>query len=457
MRCNALTLAIVALTAMASSARALTFDEAYRAARSFDAKLQAAGYERDVAKEAVGVARAGLRPTVTATMSESQVTGVRTFSNASSQEVRVRTDYFAPQASLSMRAPIINLEASSNLRRVEAQAVGADAIWRVRSVEMVERLGMAFLDVLLARENMVLADNQVIALQGQLTRAEQRLKRGEGTRTDIAQAQSALELARVKVLEAADQMALARHSMRRVAGLDVSLQTPSASTIDFEPPALVPAEASDWLELALRNNPLILAGKQSIEAARFAVQGRRAGHYPRLDIVASASRSQNDSISSLNQSSRLNSVGFQLTLPLYSGGGVDASVRQSAAELQRIEEEVRSDREGVELDVQRSHRTLISGASKIAAQRNALRASEVVLEGIGKALAAGLATAVDVLDAQSRVYLAARDLAQSRYDYLLARLRLLAQAGTPAMEVVQDIDRLLATSPLAAPTTRTAP
>lgn len=450
MRRTLTTLASAAMVLLSGPVCALTFGEAYSAARAFDAKFQAAGYERDAAQEAISVARASLRPSVNLSLSDSMVSGVRVFPNSLSQEVRIRTDYSAPQTSLSMRAPVFNLEATSGLRRAESLALGADAAFQVRNLELIDRLGAAYLDILLAQENKVLADNQVIALQAQLARAEQRLKRGEGTRTDVAQAVAALEGARVKVVEAADQVALARHGLRRVTGLDA--QFSELRTIDksFVPPPLLPSDSAGWLELALRQSPIIQARQQAIEAARHAVQARKAGHYPRLDLVASTSRSQNESISSINQTSRLTSVGFQLSLPLYSGGGVDAGMRQAAADLSRIEEEARSDREGVEVEVQRIHRAVVSGATKIDAQRKALQASEVALEGISKSVEAGLATGVDVLDAQSRLYVAARDLAQSQYEYLLSRLRLLTQAGFPVEEIVQDIDRML-TATVAAP------
>ena len=452
MRRTLTTLAAAALVTLAGGpASALTFGDAYSAARAFDAKFQAAGYERDAAQEAIGVARAGLRPSVNVSLSDSVVSGVRVFPNSLSQEVRVRTDYSAPQASLSMRAPVINLEATSALRRAESLALGADAAFQVRNLELIDRLGAAYLDMLLARENQILADNQVLAFEAQLARAEQRMKRGEGTRTDIAQAVAALELARVRVFEAADQVALARHGLRRLTGVDAMITQLKTIDKSFQPPPLVPSDADGWLELALRQSPVIQARQQAIEAARFAVQVRRAGHYPRLDVVASTSRNQNESISSLSQTSRLTSLGFQLSLPLYSGGGVEA-----AADLSRIEEEARSDREGVEVDVQRIHRLVLSGAAKIEAQRKAVQASEVALEGIGKAVDAGLATGVDVLDAQSKLYLAARDVAQSRYEYLLTRLRLLTQAGLPVGEIIQDIDRML-TASIPTPPQTTAP
>ncbi len=446
-------LSCLALATLSLPTMAMSFGQAYEAARGFDSRFQAAGFERQTAQEGVPVARAALRPTISANLSDTQVTGVRIFPNAISQEVRVRADYSAPQASLSMRAPIINWEATSNLRRAELLAMGADSILLLRGLELVDRLGGAYLDLLLAQENLSLAERQVLAFEAQKTRAERRLQRGEGTRTEIAQAQAAFEQARSKVVEAADQVTSTRQALRRVTGQDA----PSVNNVagEFEPPPLAPASAEEWLALALRQNPLIQARQQSVDAAKFAVQGRRAGHYPRLDVVASISQVQNESLSSLNQTSRLTSIGFQLTVPLYNGGGVDAAVRQAAADLARLEEEARTDREGVELDVQRSHRTVFSGPSRIGAQRMALAASELALEGISKALDAGLATPVDVLDAQSRVYAAARDLAQARYDYLQARLRLLAQAGMPAADIVQDIDRLLT---VAAPIKeRTAP
>lgn len=443
MRPKVTALAWAALVFVAAPAQALTFGEAYSAARAFDAKFQAAGFERDSAQEAIGIARAGLRPAVNASISDTSVSGVRVLPNSLSQEVRIRTDYSAPQASLQMRAPLINLEAESGLRRAESLALSAEAVFQVRNLDLIERLGAAYLDVLLAQENLALADTQVVALQAQLARSEQRLNRGEGTRTDVAQAVAALEGARVKVFEANDQVALTRHALRRVTGLNASITDLRTLDQAFSPPPLVPSDAAGWLEQALRRSPLIQARQQAIEAARFAAQGRRAGHYPRLDVVASASRSQNESISSLNQTSRLTSVGFQLTVPLYSGGGVDAGVRQAAADLSRVEEEARLDREGVELDVQRIHRAVVSGETKIEAQRKALQASKVALEGIGKSVEAGLATAVDVLDAQSKFYFAARDLAQARFEYLLSRLRLYTQAGLPVMEIVQDVDRML--------------
>jgi protease secretion system outer membrane protein len=130
-------------------------------------------------------------------------------------------------------------------------------------------------------------------------------------------------------------------------------------------------------------------------------------------------------------------------MPLYSGGGVAASVDQAQADLARAEADLRSQRETVEVDVQRYHQAVTAGAAKIDAYRQAVASAELAVLGAERALEAGVGTTTAVLEAEAQLYTSRRDFAQTRYDYLLARLRLFAQAGVPADELVADIDRLL--------------
>ena len=72
-------------------------------------------------------------------------------------------------------------------------------------------------------------------------------------------------------------------------------------------------------------------------APRFGVRRNQSGHLPRLDLVGSVARARNDSLNNLDQTSFLRSVGIQLTVPLYSGGGVEASVQGGGARLVRVD------------------------------------------------------------------------------------------------------------------------
>lgn len=306
---------------------------------------------------------------------------------------------------------------------------------------MTDRLATAYMQALLSNENVSLAETQVKSLVSQKDRAEQRFRRGEGTRIDVAQAVSSLDVARVQLIEAQDSLQVAVRTLQRLTGVTTTeLRQPST---DFEPPPIEPQGMQDWLELARRQNPTIQAREQAVVAARMGVDRNMSGHLPRLDLVASVGRSRNESLANLNQSSALKSIGVQLSVPIYSGGGVDASVKQALSDQARVEQEARSDREAIEIEVQRQYQAVVNGSNKLAAYQRVVTSNTVLLEGVTRGADAGMSTFVDVLDAQSKLYQAKRDLAQTRAEYLLARLRLMTQAGVPMADVIQEIDRHL--------------
>lgn len=422
-------------------AHAASFAEIFAAARDYDAQYKASGYDLQSAKLAVPVARSALLPQVGMSYSRSDVSGTRSFYNTLNQEVQVQLQYASPQTNLQVRMPLWNQEARARYDQSQVQADAAEQVYRSRGLELLDRVGTSYLQVLQALDNRGLAQSQLVAVQGQLDRAEQRFKRGEGTRTDAALAQAAVDIAKAKVLEADDQILLARRTLRRLTGRDTpELNQPAA---DFKPGELLPNRLTEWFETAERNSPTIQARQQAVMAARLGVKRQQAGHMPRVDLYASIARNENETLNNLGQTSVLKTMGVQVNVPLYSGGGVDASVKQAVADQSRTEEELRLERESVQVEVQRNFQTVSTGPEKIEAYRRAVTSSEVAVTGAVRSQAAGLATTSDVLDAQARLYSAQRDLAQTRYDYLLAKLRLMAMSGLMVDDIVAEVDRSL--------------
>lgn len=421
--------------------QAMSFAEVFAAARANDAQYRAQGYDLQAAQLGVPIARSALLPSANITLNRSEVTGSRQFYNAQNQEVKVQLQYASPQSALQVRMPLWNQEARARFEQAQVQVDAATQVYRSRGLELIDRVGTTYLQVLLAIDERTLALKQQEAVQAQLLRAEQRYKRGEGTRTEQALAQAAVDVAKVRVLETQDELLIAQRGLQRLIGRDAPELNLLAE--DFLPGELLPNRLGEWLELAERNNPSLQARQQSLLAAKLGVKRQQAGHMPRVDLVASIARNENESLNNLGQTSVLKTVGVQVNVPLYSGGGVDASVRQALADQARVEEEVRVEREGMQLEVQRNFQLASTGGERIRAQRRAVESTELAYRGTLRAQEAGLSTTADALDAQARLYAAQRDLAKSRYDYLQARLRLMAFAGLPIDELVGDIDRQL--------------
>ncbi len=443
-------LAVAALLVLAPTAQSMSFSEAFTAASLNDAQYRAAGHELEANRLAVPVARAALMPNVSINASQQEVAGWRQSRNSNNQDMRLRLEYTSPQASIGMRMPIINRELGLRVEQAGAQAEYAEYQYQLRGNDLVDRLANAYLTVLLVEQTKRHVDQLVEALSQQVAQAQQRLARGEGTRVEVARGQAELDLARVRVLETEDQLLLARRQLQRLTGqpLTQPLQMPAA----VEPPPLEPQGLFAWLELANRQNPALKAREQSLEVAKLGVKRNRAAHLPRLDLVASYSQNENESVSNLGQSTTQRAIGVQLNIPIYSGGGVEASVRQAVADRSRAEEEIRLERENVEIEVQRQYQLTQNGVERIKAQERAVASAELAVTGMRRALEGGVGTTGDLADALSRSYAAQRELAQARIDYLLARTRLMLSAGFGMSEVAQELDRLLALAPAASTT-----
>ncbi len=104
-----------------------------------------------------------------------------------------------------------------------------------------------------------------------------------------------------------------------------------------------PARFDAWRDLAVAGNAELAAQRRAVEVAAEGIAKQRAGHLPTLSLVVSNRLSRADSHGGHNQKHDSDSIGIQLSVPLFAGGGVSAATRQaSAAHLQA----------GFELDAQ---------------------------------------------------------------------------------------------------------
>ena len=137
------------------------------------------------------------------------------------------------------------------------------------------------------------------------------------------------------------------------------------------------------------------------------------------------------------------SVGVQVTLPIFSGGLAQSKVREARA----LEEQARQDLEDARRQVEQATRTaylgVTSGAAQVTAREQVLASSKSQLDATRLGREVGVRTSVDLLNAERKVYESRRDLAQARYQYLMARLQLAAAVGQLDRKVLEGVNQLL--------------
>jgi len=410
------------------SAQALDLGDAYALALRNDPTWQGSIAEREAGLENLTIGRAGLLPRLSyrynRARNDSEVTQRSQFGDVTTQR-----DYRSYSSTLTLEQPLFDYAAWSDYRRGVAQAALADERYRGRGQELMVRLFGAYSEALFANEQIALAQAQRRTYAEQMTLNERLLKGGEGTRTDVLETRARYELAQAQEIEAGDNLDAALHALQAIIGEPVAVEDLAPMTADFRVQPLTPTRFERWRDLAVAHNAELASQRHGLEVAEQNIERQRAGHLPSLSAYASKGISSSSSESSYNQRYDTDSIGVQLSVPLYAGGGVQASVRQARAQR---------DAAGFELDAQlndtltqlrRQFNLCASGTAKIRAYDLAVKAASALVQATRKSVRGGERVNLDVLDAEQQLFSARRDLAQARHEYLRAWLQLRYLAG----------------------------
>lgn len=286
-----------------------------------------------------------------------------------------------------------------------------------------------YVDVLRDSAVVALNEQNVKALDVNLQASSDRFEVGDLTRTDVAQSQSRLSLARGQLESARAQLIASRERYIALVGHEpLDLQSPP-------PLPALPDSPETAVSVALTSNPDLGAARKLRDAARYDVRIASAARLPRISAFAQGSYNDfldSSRIAGFAQQSKAVTVGARLTLPLYQGGGPAARVRQSQAfESQAIEQAT-----GVERDVVAQTRSYYASwkaaMDVIESSRVAVDATGLSLEGVRAENSVGTRTILDILNAEQEALQARVQLVTARRDAYVAGFTLLTLMGQVA-------------------------
>ena len=91
------------------------------------------------------------------------------------------------------------------------------------------------------------------------------------------------------------------------------------------------------------------------------------------------------------------------------------------------------------VELNKQYKLVLSGARRIESRVLAVDSARLLIQSTKKSIKGGVRINLDLLTAQQQLYTAQKDLAEARYNYLLAYLRLQLTAGALALEDLQKI------------------
>ncbi|RUX01434.1 transporter, partial [Mesorhizobium sp. M8A.F.Ca.ET.059.01.1.1] len=285
----------------------------------------------------------------------------------------------------------------------------------------------AYMDVIRDRQIAVLTEQNLQFLTEQARAARSRFEVGEGTRTDVAQA-DASRASVVAALSAARAQALASAATYHQVVGDEPGKLKAASPLG----RLLPSSLDAAIAIGSAEHPAILATQHLVDAAAFSVKSSEGALLPQLSASAGVSENYRNAIPDLsgsNGNSTSANIGATLTIPIYSGGRTSAVVRQNKESLGQARIQVDVSRDQVRQAVATAWSQYTAAQQSASANKQVIDAAQLALNGVIEERNVGQRTTLDVLNAQAAVITAKINHAGYERDVVVASYAILSAMG----------------------------
>jgi outer membrane protein len=408
-------------------------DQAYRDALSHDAELNSARAALEISRHRVPQARSQLRPAVSASAGINQ--------QYVDTNVAPSRDFTSQNYGISMSYPLLARQEVEAFEQAKLQFSVSEAQFLVAQQDLILRVAEAYFDVLAADNNLFTIEAEKRAISEQLAAAKRNFEVGTATITDQQEAQARFDLTVARELAARNELDIRRAALAQLTGRPVGVLADLREGLTLQPPQ--PQQEKAWTERARENSLVVQQALLAAEISRREIDRQRYARYPSIDLVGQVGHARNSSASLVGVNSNSASVGIQLGIPLYTGGAIEARVREAQASLEKVTADLEVARRQVEQGARQSYLGLVSGLAQVQALEAAEQSSKLALDSNRLGYQVGVRINIDVLNAQQQLYSTQRDLARARYDVLVNGLRLKSTAGGLAEEDVRRVSSLL--------------
>ncbi len=405
--------------------------ETYRQALENAPALRAADAERLANRELLPQSRALWLPRLDAS--------VNVGTNRWDPEPGVTDDYGSLGYSLRLSQTLYNRADWIQLSQAGERVAQAEAAYRVVQQAVILDVAQRYFDVLAAMDNLEFIKAEKTAIGRQLEQAQQRFDVGLIAITDVQEAQARHDSAVAGEIAAGNRLDSATDALRELTGADGAALNPLSVEIPLQTPQ--PNDIEAWVRTARTSNLQLMVARYGATVAQQEIRRRSAGHYPSLSLVGSYQRSETEASRYVDND--LSSLGLQLTLPLYQGGGISSRTRQARHQYRQASDELEKQQRSTLRVVRDAYRSVIAGISQVKALEQALASHQTALLATEAGFEVGTRTIVDVLNVQQELFRARRDHAIAHYDYLLASLRLKQAAGSLGVGDLEQVNRWL--------------
>lgn len=403
---------------------------AYNQALSYNADYLKQIASTDASQEQISIARSQLLPqlSVNASVAENYFNsnGLSAF-------------YHQPVYGANLQQTIFNWSSFSNYSKGKYAAEVGKLQLDNSKQQLFFTVSQAYFDVLYAKDTLLAIQMTESALNKQMNQAKKSFQVGTVTIADVNDAQAGYDAAVAQEIQATNDLIYKKNIFQNLTGLDPEQIQSIAENIDLVSPT--PSNVDNWSTKAKNNNLNVKIASKQLLMANQDVSIAISGHLPTVNLNGNYSYQDTGGLDSVSGSeSAANSIanipgtplssygtgslGVQVTVPIYSGGGVSASVRQAKANYRASEQQLVSIERQTDQNTRNTYWQVENGVGIVKAQKAALKSAKTKLDSDQLGYQVGVRNSVDLVNSQRNYYQTMQSYQQSRYQYLLASIQL---------------------------------
>ncbi|WP_318512337.1 outer membrane channel protein TolC [Photobacterium leiognathi] len=414
----------LAFGSLSQSAFADDLAQIYQQAKQNDPQLLKAAADKDAAFEAINTSRSTLLPQINLTA------GYNTFH----LDAKNKQDGF--NAGVALTQEIYNRSSWINLDISEKEARQSDAAYAVQQQGLILRVSEAYFNVLKAKDDLKFVEAEKAAVGRQLEQVKQRFEVGLSAITDVHDAQAQYDSVLANVIIKENEVANSYEALREITGQDyTSIDTLNTKTFAA---SKLPQSADSLVKTAQTENLTLLASRIGQDVARDKISLADSGHLPTLSFESGYSYDKT-AMPAVDEGTL--TAGIKMNLPVYTGGNTTSQVKQAQYSYVAASEELEGQYRTVVKNVRNYYNNINAQIGAIHAYQQSVISAKSALEATEAGFDVGTRTIVDVLDSTRRLYQANSQLANARYDYILAQLQLKQAVGTLSEQDIVDINK----------------
>lgn len=319
--------------------------------------------------------------------------------------------------------------AGENIERTRYDYRAAQEDYLMSNQAGIQSVTLAFYEVLRSRKGVEIADSNVERLRKYRDAAIVRLKVGEVTKTTLLRAEGELSGALSDQIKARNTYEMARAQLVRVAGIG-----PDFELREVPPQDPGDLKLADLQKRAIETRSEMKSLELQKDIAEKNVQYVKGLYWPNLALSAVyTAADQSPTSPTFNQESMFG--GVTLTYPFFEGGLRRAEVSQARSQLRQAELLVKDTAKSVSVEVENAWLELLTQRGIRKSLQDQLAFATDNFNAITRQFNFGLASSLDVIDANNLLVTSQQQMANAEYGYQLAIFRLKRATGVILADV----------------------